>query len=100
MGEVVDTPDDELDDYSTLHINGSPTHVDIAVLDKAEPVYTVAQELGVGEGPESESAGDWIQGGNTHEEYEGYHDQKHINAIHNAHVENLKAQEALDEEES
>lgn len=92
--EVVDTPDDEMDDYSDLHINGSPTHTDIAVLDKAEPVYTVAQELGVGEGPESEAAGDWLQGGNTHEEYEGYHDQEHIDKIHGGFVERLKAEEA------
>lgn len=92
--EVVDTPDDEMDDYSDLHINGSPTHTDIAVLDKAEPVYTVAQELGVGEGPESEAAGDWLQGGNTHEEYEGYHDQAVIDKIHGGFVEKIKADEA------
>lgn len=69
--EVVDTPDDEMDDYSELHVNGSPTNTDIAVLNKAEPVYTVAQELGVGEGPESEAAGDWLVNGNNRREYEG-----------------------------
>lgn len=92
--EVVDTPDDELDDYSDLHINGSPTHTDIAVLDKAEPVYTVAQELGVGEGPESESAGDWLVGGNTHEDYEGYHDETAIAEAHGNFRQAIEAEEA------
>lgn len=64
--------DDNDDDLSELHVNGNPNNVDIAALGKAEPVYTTAQELGAGEGPESEVAGDWIQNGYTRQEYEGY----------------------------
>lgn len=79
--EVVDTPNDEHDDYAELHINGSPTNTDIAYLAGAEGVYTVAQEQGVGEGPESEAAGDTMEAGNTHEEYEGHHgDAKEVAA--------------------
>lgn len=92
--EVVDTPDDELDDYSDLHINGSPTNTDIAVLNKAEPMYTVADELGVGEGPEAEAGGDWLEGGNTHEEYEGHISQDQITKIHNHFTDKLAAEEA------
>lgn len=72
MHEVMDIPSDEDDDFSELHINGDPNHVDIAALNKAEPVFTTAQELGAGEGPESEAAGDWLVGGMNHQEYEGH----------------------------
>lgn len=95
--EVIDTPDDEMDDMADLDINGSPTHTNIAVLDKAEPMYTEAQELGVGEGPESEAGGDWLQGGNTHAEYEGYHTKDQIDAVQKHFADKLAAEEAEEE---
>lgn len=95
MEEVMDVPNDEGDDYSELHINGDPNEVDIAVLNRAEPVFTEAQELGVGEGPESEAAGDWMVGGMDHQEYEGHVDKEKIKK----HAEEFAKKRAEEEAE-